>query len=313
MAFRHDFDPTSLREYDIRGIVGRTLHPADAYAIGRCFATMVARAGGSTVAVGYDGRVSSPDLEPELVKGYLATVLSRDATVDPGPLLPKLTSAGAGPVAQALNHVASLGLGYQPSSGTDVQSVSFDLTPGVTPAFQSSTDPNAFSSLSGTLGDTNWWDSAKNDAESAFHGLRHGVITFKHMVSSWDKDAEHWVVNLTVDIGDGIDNLMTYVISDLKTAIHAISSFFQALGADLKHAWEWLKHFVLGVNRDDPGSPICVAGIPLDLMQRLVISPCSISAKKAAAESSTSPAAPPIAAIRRFIGIMPRPRPAWSE
>ena len=172
------------------------------------------------------------------------------AYVSSGPLLPKLTSAGAGAVAQALNHVASLGLGYQPSSGTDVQSVSFDLTPGVTPAFQSSTDPNAFSSLSGTLGDTNWWDSAKNDAESAFHGLRHGVITFKHMVSSWDKDAEHWVVNLTVDIGDGIDNLMTYVISDLKTAIHAISSFFQALGADLKHAWEWLKHFVLGVIRD---------------------------------------------------------------
>src|SRR5580692_9090327 len=146
------------------------------------------------------------------------------AYVSSGPLLPKLTSAGAGPVAQALNHVASLGLGYQPSSGTDVQSVSFDLTPGVTPAFQSTTDPNAFSSLSGTLGDTNRWDSAKNDAESAFHGLRHGVITFKHMVSSWDKDAEHWVVNLTVDIGDGIDNLLTYVISDLKTAIHAISS-----------------------------------------------------------------------------------------
>ena len=27
----------SLREYDIRGIVGKTLHPADAFAIGRCF------------------------------------------------------------------------------------------------------------------------------------------------------------------------------------------------------------------------------------------------------------------------------------
>ena len=172
------------------------------------------------------------------------------AYVSSGPLLPKLTSAGAGAVAQAINHVASLGLGYQPSSGTDVQSVSFDLTPGVTPTFQSSTDPNAFSSLSGALGGVNWWDSAKNDAESAFHGLRHGVIAFKHMVSSWDKDAGHWVVNLIVDIGDGIDNLLTYVISDIKTAIHAISSFFQALGADLKHVWEWLKHFVLGVIRD---------------------------------------------------------------
>ena len=170
--------------------------------------------------------------------------------VSNGPLLPKLTGAGAGPVAQALNHVANLGLGYQPSSSTDVQSVSFDLTPGVTPTFQSSTDPNAFSSLSASLGATTWWDSAKNDAESVFHGLRHGVIKFKKMVSSWDKEAGHWVVNLIVDIGDGIDNLMSYVISDIKTAIHAISSFFQALGADLKNVWEWLKHFVLGVIRD---------------------------------------------------------------
>ncbi|ABI61488.1 Phosphomannomutase [Granulibacter bethesdensis CGDNIH1] len=69
MAFTHQFDPTSLREYDIRGIVGRTLHPADAFAIGRVFGTIVARAGGSTVAVGYDGRLSSPELEPALVEG----------------------------------------------------------------------------------------------------------------------------------------------------------------------------------------------------------------------------------------------------
>ena len=31
----HRFDPTSLREYDIRGIVGETLGPDDARAIGR--------------------------------------------------------------------------------------------------------------------------------------------------------------------------------------------------------------------------------------------------------------------------------------
>ncbi|HET6305798.1 MAG TPA: phosphomannomutase/phosphoglucomutase [Rhodopila sp.] len=69
MAFTHDFDPTVLREYDIRGIVGRTLHPEDAFAIGRVFGTMVARHGGSTVAVGYDGRLTSPALEQALVQG----------------------------------------------------------------------------------------------------------------------------------------------------------------------------------------------------------------------------------------------------
>jgi phosphomannomutase len=62
-----------LREYDIRGIVGRTLHPADAFAIGRCFASVVARAGGRTVAVGYDGRLSSPELEASLVEGLKAS------------------------------------------------------------------------------------------------------------------------------------------------------------------------------------------------------------------------------------------------
>jgi phosphomannomutase len=74
MAFQHRFDPTTLREYDIRGIVGRTLHPADAFAIGRTFGAIVTRAGdGKTVAVGFDGRVSSPDLEPALVDGLKAS------------------------------------------------------------------------------------------------------------------------------------------------------------------------------------------------------------------------------------------------
>jgi phosphomannomutase len=70
-AFTHAFDPTTLREYDIRGIVGKTLHQADAYAIGRVFGSIVAGRGGHTVAVGYDGRLSSPELEPELVRGLI--------------------------------------------------------------------------------------------------------------------------------------------------------------------------------------------------------------------------------------------------
>jgi phosphomannomutase len=65
----HNFHPTSLREYDIRGIIGETLGEADAYAIGRGFATLLGRAGGRKVAVGYDGRVSSPMLEAALMKG----------------------------------------------------------------------------------------------------------------------------------------------------------------------------------------------------------------------------------------------------
>jgi len=71
-AFHHRFHPTVLREYDIRGIVGDTLRPEDAFAIGRCFGSIVMRAHGTRVAVGHDGRLSSPDLEPQLVAGLRA-------------------------------------------------------------------------------------------------------------------------------------------------------------------------------------------------------------------------------------------------
>jgi phosphomannomutase len=68
----HTFHPTVLREYDIRGIVGKTLSEADAYAVGRGFGTLVRRNGGKTVCTGYDGRVSSPALEAALVDGLKA-------------------------------------------------------------------------------------------------------------------------------------------------------------------------------------------------------------------------------------------------
>lgn len=69
----HVFHPTSLREYDIRGLVGDTLTADDARAIGRSFGTIVRRAAKASdrprVAVGYDGRDSSPGFETELVAG----------------------------------------------------------------------------------------------------------------------------------------------------------------------------------------------------------------------------------------------------
>lgn len=69
----HRFHPSVLREYDIRGTIGKTLGPDDAYALGRSFATRVLRDGRKTVAVGYDGRLSSPMLEEALVSGLCAS------------------------------------------------------------------------------------------------------------------------------------------------------------------------------------------------------------------------------------------------
>jgi phosphomannomutase len=65
----HSFHPTLLRQYDIRGIVGKTLFLADAEAIGAAFATLLQQRGGRTVAVGYDGRLHSPDFADALVRG----------------------------------------------------------------------------------------------------------------------------------------------------------------------------------------------------------------------------------------------------
>jgi phosphomannomutase len=72
----HLLDPTILREYDIRGIVGETLAADDAYAVGRAFGTIVRRRHGRTVCVGYDGRLTSLELESALVDGLRACGLT---------------------------------------------------------------------------------------------------------------------------------------------------------------------------------------------------------------------------------------------
>jgi phosphomannomutase len=84
----HIFHPTTLREYDIRGIIGETLGEADAYAIGRSFATMLGRAGGKKIAVGYDGRLSSPMLEAALIRGITESGLDAVSVgLGPTPML----------------------------------------------------------------------------------------------------------------------------------------------------------------------------------------------------------------------------------
>ncbi len=73
MGTPHRFHPTILREYDVRGIVGETLFPADARALGQAFATVLADEGsGLRIAVGRDGRLSSPELQEALVEGLIA-------------------------------------------------------------------------------------------------------------------------------------------------------------------------------------------------------------------------------------------------
>ena len=65
----HRFNPTILREYDIRGIVGSTLTEADAYALGRTYAALAKDEGAARIAVGRDGRTHSGMLEAALIRG----------------------------------------------------------------------------------------------------------------------------------------------------------------------------------------------------------------------------------------------------
>ena len=82
------FHPSILREYDIRGVIGETLCPDDALHLGKAFGTRVRRNGGSVVAVGRDGRLSSPDLALALIQGLVSTgCIVRDIGLGPTPML----------------------------------------------------------------------------------------------------------------------------------------------------------------------------------------------------------------------------------
>lgn len=69
MMASHQFHPSILREYDIRGIYEKTLVNKDARAIGHCFPHFLGSKYNKTVVVGRDGRLSSPLIESFLVQG----------------------------------------------------------------------------------------------------------------------------------------------------------------------------------------------------------------------------------------------------
>jgi phosphomannomutase len=80
-----------FREYDIRGVVGKTLHLKDAYLIGKTFANIVAERTempNPVIAIGRDGRLSSPDMHKAVCEGLQdagAQVL--DIGLGPTPML----------------------------------------------------------------------------------------------------------------------------------------------------------------------------------------------------------------------------------
>ena len=128
----HRLNPAALREYDIRGVVGDTLTAADVRAIGHSFGTIVRRAGGKTVCLGRDGRLTSAELAAAASDGLRAAGCDvRDIGLGPSPMLYFSvfdSGADAGLMVTGSHNPADwngikLMLGHQPFHGAAIQAL----------------------------------------------------------------------------------------------------------------------------------------------------------------------------------------------
>ncbi|MCX7338170.1 MAG: phosphomannomutase/phosphoglucomutase [Alphaproteobacteria bacterium] len=85
---KHLFKTEILREYDIRGTVGKNLSENDAYKLGLCFAEFMTSQGLKTIAIGRDGRLTSPALSEALASGLVqGGVHVHDVGIGPTPMV----------------------------------------------------------------------------------------------------------------------------------------------------------------------------------------------------------------------------------
>ena len=86
ISYSHKFDDTIIRSYDIRGVYNETLFETDAIHIGRLFGLKVGKK--RKVNICCDGRLSSPSLKKNLIKGLLEVGVDVcDIGIGPTPLL----------------------------------------------------------------------------------------------------------------------------------------------------------------------------------------------------------------------------------
>ena len=68
--YKHNFHPSILREYDIRGIINETLFEKDAFMIGYFFGLICKEKNlnnETNIVISMDGRLSSPDLKKQTI------------------------------------------------------------------------------------------------------------------------------------------------------------------------------------------------------------------------------------------------------
>ena len=180
------------------------------------------------------------------------------AKADGTPLCPVLAGLPADQQSQAADAVASAvaqsvkaGQGTTPGPD-DVKSWTLDLSQAV-PTYTSSTQSGGTQAPQlvgadqlGSLSD--WWDSVKNDADSFFHGVRHDAVQVATCTANWVQDeatgAWQWAVSLAVTVENEVIGAADYVITDMKSAIHAVTGFFAKLGAGIGDVITWLRQNV---------------------------------------------------------------------
>lgn len=84
----YNFHKSIIRAYDIRGIYNETLFDEDAFFLGKSFAKYLHQNNKKRVAIGFDGRKSSPILKEQLIKGLLESGIDVfDIGLGPTPML----------------------------------------------------------------------------------------------------------------------------------------------------------------------------------------------------------------------------------
>jgi phosphomannomutase len=84
----HNFHPSILRKYDIRGIYNKTLQDDDAFFLGKSICKYLESSNLAKVVVCCDGRLSSPNLKKSLISGLQESGLEVfDIGLGPSPML----------------------------------------------------------------------------------------------------------------------------------------------------------------------------------------------------------------------------------
>ena len=89
--YKHNFHPSILREYDIRGIINETLYEKDAFMIGYFFGLICKEKNlynETNIVISMDGRLSSPDLKKQTKLGLIKSGCNViDLGLNPTPIL----------------------------------------------------------------------------------------------------------------------------------------------------------------------------------------------------------------------------------